>query len=56
MTRQRVGDGHRPAVDRDLVDEAELDEIKPQLGVDHIAQGVGDFVDGGHPDAQSRTF
>ena len=36
------------AGDLDLVDQAELDEIEPQLGVDDLGQRVGDFFDGGH--------
>ena len=48
------GDGERErdvdvaAVDLDPVDEAELDEVEPQLGVDHVAERVLDVFDGGH--------
>ena len=42
--RQREGDGHRAAVDLDAVDEPELDEVEPQLGVDDVAERLGDFL------------
>ncbi len=34
---QRVGHAHRPALDLDVVDQPELDEVEAQLGVDHVA-------------------
>ena len=42
--RQRERDGHRAAVDLDAVDEPELDEVEPQLRVDHVAESLGDFL------------
>ena len=34
------------AVDLDPVDQAELDEVEPELGIDHVGQGVLDVFDG----------
>ena len=34
---QRERDVHVAAVDLDPVDQPELDEVEPQLGVDHVA-------------------
>ena len=44
---QREGHGHRAAVDLDAVDQPELHEVEPQLGIDHVAERLGDvfFVD-----------
>ena len=36
------------AVDLDAVDQAELDEVEPELGVDHVGERVLDVFDGGH--------
>ncbi len=33
-----------PAVDLDLVDQAELDEVESQLGIDDVGEGVLHFV------------
>src|SRR5215212_3292079 len=40
------GEGHvdTAAGDLDAVDEAELDEVEPQLRVDDVAQRLGDFL------------
>ena len=35
-------------VDLDLVDQAELHEVEPELRVDHVGEGLFDFVDGWH--------
>ena len=41
-------DVHLAALHLDLVDEPELDEVEPQLGVDHVGERVLDVVDGWH--------
>ena len=45
---QRVGDPDRAILDLDVVDQAKLDEIEPQLGVDHVAESLGYVFYGGH--------
>ena len=47
---QRERDGHRAAVDLDAVDQPELDEVEPQLGIDHVAERLGDFLFVDHAD------
>src|SRR4051794_25926548 len=44
--RERHVDGG--AVDLDVVDQAELDEVQAELGIDDLGQGVGDLFDGCH--------
>ena len=39
---ERERDVDVAAVDLDAVDEAELDEVEPELGIDHVRQGVLD--------------
>ena len=34
-----------PSIDGDVVDEAEIDDVVTELGIDHNAQGVPDTVD-----------
>ena len=34
-----------PSIDRDVVDEAEIDDVVTELGIDHDAQRVPDPVD-----------
>jgi len=46
--RQRIRDLDRPVVDLDVVDQTELDEVEPELGIDHIAERIGDFFNGNH--------
>ena len=36
------------AFDLDPVDQAELDEVEPELGVDHVRERFLDFFDGDH--------
>jgi len=45
---QGEGDVDGAAFDLDLVDEAELDEVESELGIDDLGQGVGDFLNGRH--------
>jgi len=41
---QRERDIDRAAFDGDVVDQAKLDEIQSELGVDHLAKGLGDVI------------
>ena len=41
-------DVHLAGVDLDVVDQPQLDEIEPQLGVDHVGERLLHLVDGGH--------
>ena len=45
-----------PLVDLDPVDEPELDEVEPELGIDHVAERLEDvfFVD--HPPECTDLF
>ena len=45
---ERERDVHVALVDLDAVDEAELDEVEPELGVDDVAEGLLDLFDGWH--------
>src|SRR5205085_4080636 len=47
---QRICDLDAAAVDLDAVDQAELDEIQPQLGVDHLRKRFEDVVFVDHRD------
>jgi hypothetical protein len=39
---------HVRAVDLDAIDQAELDEVESQLGIDDVGQRGFDIVNGGH--------
>ena len=45
---QRERHAHVAVVDLHPVDQAELDEVEPQLGVDHVRQRVHHLVLGGY--------
>src|SRR5262245_1148570 len=46
--REGEGDIHLTLLDRDLVDQAQLDEVEPELGIDHVRQRVLDVLDRWH--------
>ena len=50
---QREGDVHVPIIDRDTVNQAQLDEVQAKLRVDHVRQSVHHVIDGGGGHAPS---
>ena len=54
--RQRERDVDGPAVDLDVVDESELDEVQTQLGVDDVRERLLDFVDAWHAPSVAAAF
>src|SRR5947209_3630708 len=51
---QRVGDADGAALDLDVVDQPQFDEVEPELRVDHIAQRLGDVFNRCHNELQFR--
>ena len=52
--RERHVDG--AAVDLDAVDEAELHEVEPELGIDHVAERLEDVFFVNHPPECTGLF
>ena len=53
---ERERDVDVAALDLDPVDEAELDEVEPELGIDDVGEGVLDVFGGGHGLSVATAF